>query len=269
MTPSSTADTSIVRATETPTEGRARSLYGLEAILLLLAFFMLAAGYAWYYLLQRERAASETTFEKAPPREQLGSGQYADPPLLVLSEAAGYSFELGSAKPSRFFRQQLEREIAPKLLNLASAYDLDLVEVVGHTDDVPVAVRGCVLDRQLPGILNGGGSNPGGLTGAEVDEAKLEKSRACDNAGLGLLRALTVAHLLRSAIHVSRRNRLALPVDTASLSTSRPLEVIALSAGQWIDVDGRVLRRTDRGQPAADPQRRRIEIRLRKLPTRE
>jgi outer membrane protein OmpA-like peptidoglycan-associated protein len=158
-------------------------------------------------------------------------GQYGRqwPPIISLSEAGGYNFKTGSAELSPVFQQELRASIADRIAALVKQYDVDVIEVVGHTDEQPHGERQSNLDYDLLPVLRN-----------QVNIASLVPA---DNAGLGLARAVSV-------ITVLRQNR-------------------ALAGYRLIPLSGAQLIRTDEtldlgGAPGDDRERRRIEIRLRK-----
>jgi flagellar motor protein MotB len=114
------------------------------------------------------------------------------------------------------------------LLEIAESFDVDVIEVIGHTDEQPVSNRVSNLDRSLPSVTLG--SSTGVLQWA-------------DNAGLGLARALAVVKVL------SFDPRL------------RAFRILPLSAAQLTGNDGKLTRWDGRGDVR---ERRRIEIRMRK-----
>lgn len=181
-----------------------------------------------------------------------GPGGHQWPPIISLSEANGYTFKTGSAELSREFSEALLRTTADEILAKIQQYDVDVIEVVGHTDEqtfggrivaaapimdapvplapTPIAQRQSNLDRGLTSILKSGG-----------DIARLTP---VDNAGLGLARAVSVVSVLRTSPKL------------------RNYKMIPLSGGQLINTDETLaLNASSAGDVA---QRRRIEIRLRK-----
>src|SRR5437870_11709813 len=157
-----------------------------------------------------------------------GRGQHNWPPIINLSEAGGYYFASGSAVLTPDFAAALRNVVITRLLDIADSFDVDVIEVIGHTDEQPVANHASNLDRYLSSV-----------TLAGTDAAVLQWS---DNAGLGLARALAVVKVLAS---------------DARLAAFRTLP---LSGAQLIDTDGR-LTRWEGGDVR---ERRRIEIRMRK-----
>jgi flagellar motor protein MotB len=156
------------------------------------------------------------------------------PPIITLSEAGGYSFRSGSAELSPTFHDTLVNKTPGDILEYIKKYDVDVIEVVGHTDEQPLGIRQSNLDRGLLSVLK----NTTGV--ATLIPA--------DNAGLGLARAVSVVSVLRQS-HLLASYKL-IPLSGAQLvNTDETLAIL--------------------GMPANVPERRRIEIRLRKSVPRE
>ena len=151
------------------------------------------------------------------------------PPIINLSEADGYFFDTGSAVLTPNFVAELRGAVADRLLKIAASFDVDVIEVIGHTDEQPVNNQASNLDRGLAAVT---------LGGSGVDTLHWS-----DNAGLGLARALAVVKLL------SFDPRL------------RSFRILPLSAAQLIGIDGRLTHWDGHGDVR---ERRRIEIRMRK-----
>ena len=166
------------------------------------------------------------TAAKAPVS---GDGGHHWPPIINLSEADGYFFDTGSAVLTPNFVAELRGAVADRLLKIAASFDVDVIEVIGHTDEQPVNNQASNLDRGLAAVT---------LGGSGVDTLHWS-----DNAGLGLARALAVVKLL------SFDPRL------------RSFRILPLSAAQLIGIDGRLTHWDGHGDVR---ERRRIEIRMRK-----
>ena len=123
----------------------------------------------------------------------------------------------------------LRTVVISRLLQIAESFDVDVIEVIGHTDEQPVTSRVSNLDRHLSSVTLGG-----------TDAGVLQWA---DNAGLGLARALAVVKVLAA---------------DARLGAFR---ILPLSGAQLIDTDGRLTRWDEQGDVR---ERRRIEIRMRK-----
>jgi flagellar motor protein MotB len=174
-------------------------------------------------LIERGIAASKQG------NESERGGRHNWPPIINLSEADGYYFATGSADLTPDFALALRTVVVARLLQIAEAFDVDVIEVIGHTDEQPVSNRASNLDRNLPAATLGL-SSPGPLQWA-------------DNAGLGLARALAVVKVL------------------AADPRLRSFRVLPFSGAQLIDTDGRLTRWDAKGDVR---ERRRIEIRMRK-----
>jgi flagellar motor protein MotB len=179
-----------------------------------------------------------------------GTSGHQWPPIINLSEANGYSFRSGSAELSKAFHDALLEKTVDEILAKIRQFDVDVIEVVGHTDEqaygprtvtpvqdtatplplVQPIQRQSNLDRGLITFLKNGG-----------DIARLTP---VDNAGLGLARAASVVSVLRTSPKLNG------------------YKMIPLSGGQLINIDETLaLNGSSSGDIA---QRRRIEIRLRK-----
>ena len=160
------------------------------------------------------------------------------PPIITIRSDKGHFFASGSAAVSPDFGGSLRtggfREIAREILerNRDGNLNVDTLEVIGHTDGIPMKGRGN-LDERLPSVLSGEG-DPGSLS-------------AGSNNDLGLLRALAIKREWRRFVesHPERE-------------TLERVEVRTYSAGQTLPVDGGSFRQQD-------PRARRIDLRLTKL----
>jgi flagellar motor protein MotB len=150
------------------------------------------------------------------------------PPFFSLSEAGGYYFDSGKATLRSDFRGNLKNEVIPLLASSIKDYGVDVVEVIGHTDEVPM-VGQSNLDAQL--------------IAASTGRIDIDQLRSTDNAGLAIARAVAVVQLLRAD---PRLNNVA---------------ILPLSAAQMIVPVDKVANGT---AAASDQNRRRIEIRLRR-----
>jgi flagellar motor protein MotB len=152
------------------------------------------------------------------------------PPIINLSEAGGYYFEVGSAELSDDFKVALTDKVVPKVLQIASEYpDVDVIEVIGHTDEQTIKRRYSNLDSTLIDVEKTG--NVASLVPA-------------DNAGLGTARAVAVVTRLLQDSRLQERFPRILP----------------MSGAQLIQVDQTL----SQGSVGDVRERRRIEIRLRK-----
>ena len=152
------------------------------------------------------------------------------PPIIRLSEADGNFFKTGSAELSPEFREKLMTSTPGQIVALIKKYDVDVIEVVGHTDEQPVGLRQSNLDRDLVPVLK--------------NYAKVASLVPADNAGLGLARAVSVVGVLNRSPLLSG------------------YKLIPMSAAQLVNIDETLA--VDGSFPGDIQERRRIEIRLRK-----
>ena len=178
-----------------------------------------------------EARVSTQAILDAIERGKAGPAGHQWPPIITMSEAGGYYFESGSAELSPSFRDTLLTDTPLKIFDYIKRYDVDVIEVVGHTDERPIGARpsGSNLDRDLTAVLKN-----------DVGVASLVPA---DNAGLGLARAVSVVSVLRQSPLLAGYKLI--PLSGAQLVNTN--ETLALE-----------------GSPGDIRERRRIEIRLRK-----
>lgn len=150
------------------------------------------------------------------------------PPFFSLSEAGGYTFKSGSAILQPKFRKNLQDEVIPKLAQFVREYDVDVLEVIGHTDEV-----------SMPGSSNLDDK----LIASSAGRVPIKDLEFADNAGLAIARATSVVRILRADKRLSG------------------VTILPLSGAQLIMPVDRV---ADGSASGDDEKRRRIEIRLRR-----
>lgn len=150
------------------------------------------------------------------------------PPFISLSEADGYFFESGSARLQPAFERALRTTTTAKLLSIVRDYGVNVIEVIGHTDEVPM-VGSSNLDTTLIPAMQG-----------RLGVGALQPT---DNAGLAIARATSVAKILRA----DRR--------------FAGVTILPLSGAQMIEPVDRL---ADGRSAGDDQRRRRIEIRVRR-----
>lgn len=149
------------------------------------------------------------------------------PPIISLSELDGYNFDTGSAELSGGFKTNL-RQMSKTIAGIATSYGVDVIEVIGHTDEQAMSGDSSNMDRGLQPVL-----------ARKMDIGTLHPA---DNAGLGLARAISVTGILR---------------DMPEL---KGFTILPMSGGQLILPGDRL---TDGAQAGDVKARRRIEIRVR------
>lgn len=188
---------------------------------------MVAAGADTLTAEQMEALVAEVS-STAPGSDPPGSRW---PPIISL-DGNRYRFEIGSAEITPEFQTYLEDEAAGTIAGLLKQYNANVIEIVGHTDEQviqPNIEKTSNLDLLAIPAVNG---TPG------------VRLVPVDNAGLGLARAIEVARVLRGQPELAG------------------MKVVPLSAGQLMR-KGDVLS-PGGGEALNDPDRRRIEIRVRR-----
>jgi hypothetical protein len=159
--------------------------------------------------------------------------QHQQPPLIVLDEAHGYSFNSSSAMLNDNFQISLNRSVLQKIEQFAKKYKCDIVEVYGYTDGKPFSRKTFVdqsFDKSLHHCL---------VYGCYIDNIQ-----ASSNLELGMKRAVSVVNFLKPK----------LIKKGSTIKIIRPY-----SGGEFIDERGRVASVDD---VSSNKLRRRIEIRL-------
>jgi outer membrane protein OmpA-like peptidoglycan-associated protein len=158
--------------------------------------------------------------------------EHQQPPLIVLNETSGYSFNSSSASLNSQFKSQLTSSVVKKINKFSKEYKCDIVEVYGYTDAEPFggSVKEKRFDEKLHTCL---------VRGCNID-----KIEASSNLELGMKRAVAVVDFLKPK----------LIINTSYIKTIRPY-----SAGQFIDERGEIALMDNR---VDNKFRRRIEIRL-------
>ena len=191
-----------------------------------------------YLLLKMDQNLDETSLTELIELAKMGqinqtsADEHDWPPFINLSEAEGFSFEIGKATLSDSFEQNLRGPIAIRIALIAENYNASIVEVVGHTDEQPIRRKETNLDNKIISALNG--------------EINVDALSPGDNAGLGFARAVSVAKVLNE------------------LENLKHLTVLPLSGGQLIIPVDKISNGT---QPGDLKERRRIEIRVRRAQT--
>jgi flagellar motor protein MotB len=157
------------------------------------------------------------------------------PPIIIIEDEKTYRFASGSAEVPPAMNNYIREKIVPEIEKNAKQYQIDVVEVIGHTDGQPSTTSESNLDVNIEKAASG-----------EIPVSNLESG---SNADLGLTRALAVVRVLRDV--QSQKGRL------------KGLNFRAYSAGQLILPNGKFAS----AQREPDRTRRRIEIRFTRLGT--
>jgi len=154
------------------------------------------------------------------------------PPIINL-EDNGNRFATGSAEITADFRTDLEQRVAPELADRLAAYNADVIEIIGHTDEQVIKpTRLSNLDSIAIDVMAGR---------REARDMVVD-----DNAGLGLARAIAVAKILKA---------------TGQFDA---VKLVPLSAAQLLLPGDTLSPGAADGLEQNDKRRRRIEIRVRR-----
>lgn len=156
---------------------------------------------------------------------QLNQELQAASPILIDEESGRFKFKSGSAELNPQLKEHIEATIIPQIENIIETKKIDFIQVIGHTDGVPVGKRGD-LDENLEK--------------AGQNKIEVKKLIPGSNADLALLRALAVVQELQEQEQFK-------DVKFRAYSAAQ----LYLPSGELAD-----LSRKD------DPIRRRIEIRF-------
>jgi outer membrane protein OmpA-like peptidoglycan-associated protein len=150
-----------------------------------------------------------------------------DPPIIEIQETKGFSFPSGSAQISPKLSEYLTTKLVAQIIAQVRDNQINVIEVIGHTDSQPNGVIAGNLDAKIEKVAN--------------NQLPLSALQASSNADLGLMRALAVVKILKAT--------------QVSSNQLRGVKFRAYSAGPLIAPRG----------STANPQndrRRRIEIRF-------
>ncbi|UVC08960.1 OmpA family protein [Rhizobium sp. TH2] len=178
-------------------------------------------------LAQAELGNARLELESA--RDQLAASKPHEwPPIINLSEANKNFFRSGSAELTPEFADKLRGMISNEISDNLEKYQVDIIEVIGHTDEQPLARASSNLDETYIDVIDG--------------KKSIDKVLPADNAGLGLARAIAVTNILKTNPKLAKAT--ILPMSAAQLILPGDI----LTTGQLGNVEAR----------------RRIEIRIRR-----
>lgn len=105
------------------------------------------------------------------------------PPILVIEDQGSYRFASGSAEVPRSMDDYIRDRIVPEIESNTNKYQINVVEIIGHTDGQVNGSGNSNLDLNLEKV-------------ASVQESVRNLSSG-SNTDLGLMRALAVVRVLR------------------------------------------------------------------------
>ena len=154
------------------------------------------------------------------------------PPNIIIEGAGKYAFNLGQAELTSDLKKFIGDELTEAIEDNFSKYNINVVEIIGHTDGQPLDGEISNLDKNLEKVVN--------------NNISAKDLKAGSNADLGLMRALAVVTELQRLQRDENRLQ--------GVSGFR-----AYSAAQLTLRNGDFAKPDDQDD---DPLRRRIEIRF-------
>ncbi|KAB8335063.1 flagellar motor protein [Scytonema tolypothrichoides VB-61278] len=157
------------------------------------------------------------------------------PPILLIKDE-NYRFDPGSAAIPPAMLNYITNKIAPDIEQTTKDFNINTVEIIGHTDEQPIGSTTSNLDKYLEAAASTNGS--------------VRNLNAGSNADLGLMRSLAVVKELRK---IQKQQRKMPGVKFRAYSAAQ----LILPSGEFAPIP--------KNQRQADATRRRIEIRFTRL----
>ncbi len=108
---------------------------------------------------------------------QIFHKQTGTPPILLIKDE-NYRFDLGSAAIPTAMLNYISGKLVPDIEKTTNDFNINTVEIIGHTDEQPIGSVTSNLDQNLEAAANSQGS--------------VSTLKAGSNADLGLMRSLAV-----------------------------------------------------------------------------
>jgi outer membrane protein OmpA-like peptidoglycan-associated protein len=156
------------------------------------------------------------------------------PPILLIKDENS-RFDLGSAVIPPTMLNYIKNKLVPDIESTTKSYNINTVEIIGHTDEQPIGIINSNLDNNLEVAASQGGS--------------VSRLKAGSNADLGLMRSLAV---VKELLKIQQQNKMP------------GIQFRAYSAAQLILPNGEFAP-IPQQKRQSEPNRRRIEIRFTRL----
>ncbi len=166
---------------------------------------------------------------------QISNKNTRTPPIILIKDEGAYRFASGSAELPQPMYNYIWTKIVPEIERKTKEYNINTVEIIGHTDGQANGSVISNLDQNLENVANG--------------DVPIQNLKAGSNADLGLMRSLALVKVLRYI--QTKEHRL------------QGLKFRAYSAAQLILPSGEFAQPSIAHQE--DATRRRIEIRFTRL----
>ncbi|MCF2148095.1 flagellar motor protein [Desmonostoc muscorum LEGE 12446] len=156
------------------------------------------------------------------------------PPILLIKDENS-RFDPGSAVIPPTMLDYITNKLVPDIETTTKTYNINTVEIIGHTDEQPIGIINSNLDNTLEVAASQGGS--------------VSTLKAGSNADLGLMRSLAV---VKELLKIQQQNKM------------QGVQFRAYSAAQLILPSGEFAP-IPQQKRQSEPNRRRIEIRFTRL----
>ncbi len=156
------------------------------------------------------------------------------PPILLIKDENS-RFDPGSAVIPQTMFDYITNKLVPDIESTTKTYNINTVEIIGHTDEQPIGIINSNLDNNLEVAASQGGS--------------VSTLKAGSNADLGLMRSLAV---VKELLKIQQQNKMP------------GVQFRAYSAAQLILPNGEFAP-IPPVKRQSEPNRRRIEIRFTRL----
>lgn len=166
---------------------------------------------------------------------QISNKNTRTPPIIIIKDEGAYRFASGSAELPQPMYNYIWTKIVPEIERKTKEYNINTVEIIGHTDGQANGSAISNLDQNLENVAN--------------SDVPIQNLKAGSNADLGLMRSLALVRVLRYI--QTKEHRL------------QGLKFRAYSAAQLILPSGEFAQPSIAHQE--DATRRRIEIRFTRL----
>ncbi|MBW4612762.1 MAG: flagellar motor protein [Desmonostoc vinosum HA7617-LM4] len=109
---------------------------------------------------------------------QISNNQNKGTPPILLIKDENYRFDLGSAEIPMAMLDYITNKLVPDIEKTTKDFNINTVEIIGHTDEQPIGSVNSNLDKNLEA--------------AASSEGSVSNLKAGSNADLGLMRSLAV-----------------------------------------------------------------------------
>lgn len=166
---------------------------------------------------------------------QLSQKQTGTPPILLIKDE-NYRFDLGSAAIPAAMLNYISNKLVPDIEKTTKDFNINTVEIIGHTDEQPIGSVSSNLDQNLEAAADSQGS--------------VSTLKAGSNADLGLMRSLAV---VKELLKIQKEQGRMPKIEFRAYSAAQ----LILPSGEFAPIPQQ--------KRQSEATRRRIEIRFTRL----